>query len=62
MSILRMIGDAKFQLKDILCKIGFSDECMHPQPFNYRGADEQLDLVCDLFMIISKYIDFILPK
>lgn len=46
--ILRMISDAKMQLKDILCNIGFPERCMYPQKFNYRGADDQLDLVTGL--------------
>lgn len=45
MSILRMAYDAKMQLKDILCELGFPEHCMHPAHFNYRGLDENLDLV-----------------
>lgn len=48
MHILRMTGDAKMQLKDILCTVGFPESCMLPQPFNYRGVDEKLDLVIGL--------------
>jgi len=45
MSVLRMTSDAKRQLKDLLCEIGFPQECMHPMPFTYRGLDENLDVV-----------------
>lgn len=45
MSVLRMTYDAKMQLKDLLCEMGFPENCMHPNRFNYRGLDENLDLV-----------------
>ena len=45
MYVLRMTGDAKMQIKDILCTVGFPEECLHPQPFRFRGEDEKLDLV-----------------
>ncbi|XP_057317532.1 ATP-dependent RNA helicase A protein-like [Hydractinia symbiolongicarpus] len=48
MSTLRMTDDAIMQLKDLLCNIGFPEDSLHPQPFNYRGLDEQLDLVTGL--------------
>ena len=44
-----MTADAKQQLKDLLCVLGFPEECMHPHPFNFRGIDEQLDLVSDSY-------------
>lgn len=48
LSVLRMTGDAIMQLKDLLCNIGFPEDCLFPQPFTYRGLDEQLDLVTGL--------------
>ena len=44
-SVLRMTSDAKMQLKNLLCDIGFPQECLHPMPFRYREEDENLDLV-----------------
>ena len=44
-SVLRMTSDAKMQLKNLLCDVGFPQECLHPMPFRYRGDDENLDLV-----------------
>lgn len=51
MSVLRMTSDAKMQLKDLLCNIGFPEECLHPMPFTYRGLDENLDLVTALLNV-----------
>ena len=44
-SVLRMTSDAKMQLKNLLCDVGFPQECLHPMPFRYRQEDENLDLV-----------------
>lgn len=44
-SVLRMTSDAKMQLKNLLCDVGFPQECLHPIPFRYRQDDENLDLV-----------------
>jgi len=50
-SVLRMTSDAKMQLKNLLCDVGFPQECLHPMPFRYRGDDENLDLVVALLNV-----------
>jgi len=61
MATLRMTSDAKMQLKDLLCNIGFPDECMYPQPFNYSGPDESLDMVTAI-LCIGLYPNFCMHK
>eukprot|EP00795_Rhopilema_esculentum_P010875 gene10875-19698_t len=61
MSTLRMTSDAKMQLKDLLCNLGFPDDCMHPQPFNYSGPDTALDLVTAL-LCLGLYPNFCMHK
>lgn len=67
MSTLRMTDDAIMQLKDLLCNIGFPEDSLHPQPFNYRGLDEQLDLVSrfchfTVAVIFSAFLLFLLSS
>ncbi|XP_065647336.1 ATP-dependent RNA helicase A protein isoform X3 [Hydra vulgaris] len=45
LQVLRMTSEAKQQLKELLCALGFPEESMLPHKYNYRGADDQLDLV-----------------
>lgn len=45
MQTLRMTFEAKRQLCDILINVGFPEECLTPQVFNFTGPDRNLDMV-----------------
>lgn len=45
MQTLRMTCEAKNQLRDILTNIGFPEESLLPQAFNFMGPDNNLDVV-----------------
>lgn len=45
---LRVTWEAKNQLKELLQSIGFPEESMIPQGFNYHGPDPKLDMVTAL--------------
>nr|XP_022341971.1 LOW QUALITY PROTEIN: ATP-dependent RNA helicase A-like [Crassostrea virginica] len=48
MQTLRMTFEAKRQLCDILINVGFPEECLTPQVFNFTGPDRNLDMVISL--------------
>ncbi|KAL8568221.1 hypothetical protein ACOMHN_027744 [Nucella lapillus] len=48
MQTLRMTCEAKNQLRDILTNMGFPEECLLPQPFNFTGPDNRLDVAITL--------------
>ncbi|XP_041477751.1 ATP-dependent RNA helicase A-like isoform X2 [Lytechinus variegatus] len=48
MMTLRMIYEARNQLKDILVMEGFPEECLAPQIFNFQAPDPKLDIVVSL--------------
>ncbi|XP_072177785.1 ATP-dependent RNA helicase A protein-like [Diadema setosum] len=48
MMTLRMIYEARNQLKDILVMEGFPEECLAPQFFNFNAPDPKLDIVVSL--------------
>ncbi|XP_062619282.1 ATP-dependent RNA helicase A-like isoform X1 [Saccostrea cucullata] len=48
MQTLRMTYEAKRQLCDILINVGFPEECLTPQVFNFTGPDRNLDMMISL--------------
>nr|CAD7398713.1 unnamed protein product [Timema cristinae] len=48
MPTLRVTWEAKNQLKELLTSLGFPEECLIPQVFNYHGPDAKLDMVTAL--------------
>nr|CAD7205196.1 unnamed protein product [Timema douglasi] len=48
MPTLRVTWEAKNQLKELLTSLGFPEECLIPQVFNYNGPDAKLDMVTAL--------------
>ncbi|XP_022094915.1 ATP-dependent RNA helicase A-like isoform X2 [Acanthaster planci] len=48
MTSLRMIYEAKNQLKDILVMEGFPEQCLEPEYFNFGGPDIKLEVVVSL--------------
>nr|CAD7589642.1 unnamed protein product [Timema genevievae] len=48
MPTLRVTWEAKNQLKELLTSLGFPEECLIPQVFNYQGTDAKLDMVTAL--------------
>ena len=57
MQTLRMTCEAKNQLRDILTNIGFPEESLLPQSFNFTGPDNQLDVVV-VFVLVVVVVDF----
>ncbi|XP_076436287.1 ATP-dependent RNA helicase A-like isoform X2 [Babylonia areolata] len=51
MQTLRMTCEAKNQLRDILTNTGFPEECLLPQPFNFTGPDNRLDVAITLLCL-----------
>ncbi|XP_070176145.1 ATP-dependent RNA helicase A-like isoform X2 [Littorina saxatilis] len=51
MQTLRMTCEAKNQLRDILVNIGFPEESLLPQPFNFTGPDNRLDVAITLLCL-----------
>ena len=60
MQTLRMTCEAKNQLRDILTNIGFPEESLLPQSFNFTGPDNQLDVVgvCCLSFLLQLLLAF----
>jgi ATP-dependent RNA helicase A len=48
MPTLRVTWEAKNQLRDLMNGIGFPEETMCPQVYNYTGPDSKLDMVVAL--------------
>ena len=48
MPTLRVMWEAKTQLRDILVNCGFPEECFTPQEYNFHGSDAKLDMVLAL--------------
>jgi len=48
MPTLRVTWEAKNQLRDLMNSIGFPEETMCPQVYNYTGPDSKLDMVVAL--------------
>ena len=51
MSSLRVVWEAKKQLRDILINCGFPEECFIPQEYNFTGSDPKLDLILALLAL-----------
>ncbi|KAK3874012.1 hypothetical protein Pcinc_021030 [Petrolisthes cinctipes] len=51
MPTLRVIWEAKNQLKELLVNTGFPEECLLPQSFNFYGPDPKLDLLVGLITL-----------
>nr|KAG5703072.1 hypothetical protein BaRGS_016233 [Batillaria attramentaria]KAG5706592.1 hypothetical protein BaRGS_005662 [Batillaria attramentaria] len=51
MQTLRMTCEAKNQLRDILVNVGFPEECLLPQAFNFTGPDNRLDVAITLLCL-----------
>ena len=45
---LRLVWEAKTQLRDILLKCGFPEECFSPEQYDFSGPDPKLDLIVAL--------------
>ena len=45
---LRLVWEAKTQLRDILLNCGFPEECFTPEQYNFSGPDPKLDLIVAL--------------
>nr|XP_040564677.1 dosage compensation regulator-like isoform X2 [Lepeophtheirus salmonis] len=60
-STMRVTADAKSQLKDLLIKAGFPEECMIPQCYNFSGPDGKLDVVIAL-LIMGLYPNICMHK
>ncbi|CAB4061841.1 unnamed protein product [Lepeophtheirus salmonis] len=58
---MRVTADAKSQLKDLLIKAGFPEECMIPQCYNFSGPDGKLDVVIAL-LIMGLYPNICMHK
>ncbi|XP_063849785.1 ATP-dependent RNA helicase A protein-like isoform X1 [Scylla paramamosain] len=54
MPTLRVIWEAKNQLKELLVNAGFPEECLVPQPYNFYGPDPKLDLLVGI-MVLGHY-------
>ena len=48
MPTLRVMWEAKNQLRDILVNCGFPEECFIPQEYNFHASDPKLDMVTAL--------------
>ena len=48
MPTLRVMWEAKTQLRDILVNCGFPEECFIPQEYNFHSSDPKLDMVLAL--------------
>jgi ATP-dependent RNA helicase A len=48
MPTLRVTWEAKNQLRELMSSIGFPEETMCPQVYNYTGPDSKLDMVIAL--------------
>ena len=48
MASLRLVWEAKTQLRDILVNCGFPEECFLQQEYNFHGSDPGLDLMVGL--------------
>ena len=46
------------QLRGILENIGFSEDCMIPQIFNYHGPDFKLDVVSQIRSCMPMFLEF----
>ena len=51
MPSLRVLWEAKTQLRDILVNCGFPEECFLPQEYNFHGSDPRLDLMVALLSL-----------
>ena len=48
MPSLRVVWEAKTQLRDILLNCGFPEECFLPHEYNFHGSDPRLDMMVAL--------------